>query len=105
MFVVKCHASVMYKVDWCEHVTRVIFSRLSCKYHHPFSIIRHRPTIEMQHNNTQIMLNTEQSVVDNILTYRTSLNITLTRDRDGPFNFQGGLRFFFLKKYSDSQCC
>ena len=24
--------------------------------------------------------------------------------RDGPFNFQGGL-WFFLKKYSDSQCC
>jgi len=28
MFVVKCHASVVYKVDWCEHVTRLIFSRL-----------------------------------------------------------------------------
>ena len=26
--------------------------------------------------------------------------------RDGPFNFQGGgLCFFFLEKYSDSQCC
>ena len=26
--------------------------------------------------------------------------------RDGPFNFQGvGLCCFFLKKYSDSQCC
>jgi hypothetical protein len=24
--------------------------------------------------------------------------------RDGPFNFQGGYGFF-LKKYSDSQCC
>ena len=25
---------------------------------------------------------------------------------DGPFNFQGdGVMFFFLKKYSDSQCC
>jgi hypothetical protein len=29
--------------------------------------------------------------------------------RDGPFNFQGlevvVMVFFFLKKYSDSQCC
>ena len=29
--------------------------------------------------------------------------------RDGPFNLQGGrgggVMFFFLKKYSDSQCC
>ena len=25
--------------------------------------------------------------------------------RDGPFNFQGGGYVFFLKKYSDSQCC
>jgi hypothetical protein len=26
--------------------------------------------------------------------------------QDGPFNFQGGgVMFFFLKKYSDSECC
>ena len=25
--------------------------------------------------------------------------------RERPFNLKGGLWFFFLKKYSDSQCC
>ena len=33
-----------------------------------------------------------------------SVNLVFISFRDGPFNFQGGYGFF-LKKYSDSQCC
>jgi hypothetical protein len=32
-------------------------------------------------------------------------SLRIVRVRDGPFNFQGGAMGFFLKKYSDSQCC
>jgi hypothetical protein len=43
-----------------------------------------------------------QSVIDNILLDQMSLENML---RDGPFNLKGGGYGFFLKKYSDSQCC
>ena len=49
-------------------------------------------------NNLKFNINGKQLEIVDEFNY---LGVLL---RDGPFNFQGGYGFF-LKKYSDSQCC
>jgi len=71
----------------------------------PFMLYASFVVIKCDPHYRKMFEKTYWKILHILLLETTNLIGTKLHIRDGPFNLQGGVMVFFLKKYSDSQCC